>query len=300
MDIFTLKLAFRKAKKYIDSFVIPQGAISVPVPRDQLAQDVRDSLAKADDEPGLRHREIQEAIQVEAEARQREVEELNGEIRKTNESLGQPNEAIWGKAATDEIPAKQGLLNGPGGEGLVPALGKRVSALEGADTSGERFALRSDGFLLRLSLPGIVNIPPGTAADLLASAVLPSSVTLSANTDLGEWGLSGAALVFPAYEFYTDYNISVRLSGDAGGGGVQPREFTVQLVRQILGTVAAKSATVKVANTDLEANAFNFMTFTNTLADPFIDGGVRFVLSNTSGEQITLSQIDIVIKGTRH
>ena len=29
-------------------------------------------------------------------------------------------------------------------------------------------------------------------------------------------------------------------------------------------------------------------------------GGVHFVLSNTSSEQITLSQIDLVIKGTRH
>ena len=31
-----------------------------------------------------------------------------------------------------------------------------------------------------------------------------------------------------------------------------------------------------------------------------IGGGVRLVLNNTSGEQITLSQVDVVIKGAAY
>jgi len=42
------------------------------------------------------------------------------------------------------------------------------------------------------------------------------------------------------------------------------------------------------------------LTYTNDVTDSFIDGGVRLVLNNTSGEQITLSQVDVVIKGAAY
>ena len=74
----------------------------------------------------------------------------------------------------------------------------------------------------------------------------------------------------------------------------------MQLIRQNTGTVAGTVSAVKVQNTTLNAQRFNFSTWTLNTSDPFIDGGVRIVLNNTSGEQITISQVDVVIKGVRY
>ena len=334
MDLLTIQLAFKKAKKYIDSFVIPQGAISVPIPRDQLAQDVRNSLSNADNEPDLRHKEITEALGKEADNRQSQIEKVTSEQQKTNavvEAIHTSTYAgIFSGGIGDDIlinvdkfsttaqtiaPGKTMIFDSEGsiavytGGGLldlstvignvIPVRIKSKASADG-DSSPTMFMRRIDGFFLRLSRMGIINIPPGTIGDLLANFVLPDNIALSAHINKSEWSMNGSALVFPKYAGYTDYNISVRIYGDAGGTAQEIREFQVLMVRQRDGSTAAKSGLVKVTNTDLEANAFNFLTYTNDVTDSFIDGGVRLVLNNTSGEQITLSQVDVVIKGAAY
>ena len=125
---------YAKLKKYVESFVIPQGAISVPIPRNLLAQSVRDSLDSADREPAVRHQEITDAINVEANARQGEVDQLNAALSNTNASLNTANGVIWGTA---ERP--MGILNGPHGTGMITELenmigdvDNRVAAIEKA------------------------------------------------------------------------------------------------------------------------------------------------------------------------
>jgi hypothetical protein len=122
---------------------------------------------------------------------------------------------------------------------------------------------------------------------------------VSANTDIGDWSLSGGALVFPAFDGYTNYTIDVRLNGTIGGGGGVVTEFTVQLRRQTGGTIVARRGVIKVNNV-LEARAISFDTYTLDTTDPFIVGGVRIEINNDSGNPINLTQADVVIKGNRH
>ena len=316
MDLITLALA----KKYTDANVIAGG----------VTTGMLNSAISS--EANSRNQQITQAITQEANNRQGQVNELNGEIRKADDQATLATSAIWGTSATETDPPKKGILNGPGGSGLITDLDKRIVKLEDASPEGgasamklinnavggmvlvadengqatetdipaDNVSLRSDGFIMRLSRPGVINIPPGVNAELLSGFNIQDNVTLSANTNLTDWSMNGVALVFPAFDGYTDYFIDVRLYGDVGGGAVQVREFTVQLVRMLAGTVAQERGIVKVQNTSLSANSVNFSTYTLNTSDPFIDGGVRVVLNNTSGEQITISQVDVVIKGVRY
>jgi len=208
---------------------------------------------------------------------------------------------VWmpGKTLVFDAMGTVGVyIGGPGGPSAnvdpLPVLTKSVpTAGDGA------LARRDDGFLLKFSRTGIINIPPGTSEDLLDGVAI-ENITVHANADLSMWGMNDNALVFPAFGEYVAYLLEVRLDGDTGGAGGQPREFTVSLVRQVAGTTVVKAGIVKLDNTDLKANSVNFSTWTKGVDDPYIDGGVRVVLNNTSGQQITLSQVDLVIKGTRH
>ena len=87
-------------KRYIHSYVVPPGAVPLPLPRNQLAPDVQATLESADNEPAARRREITEAITTEANARQGQNEAFSNELRNTNTVLA------GARTANSPIPLK--------------------------------------------------------------------------------------------------------------------------------------------------------------------------------------------------
>ena len=177
-----------------------------------------------------------------------------------------------------------------------------VFGLERPILNGNNVALSTDGFLFRLSrsFPSNINIGAGTRYNLLSSFNLATDIQLSANIDSSAWYLNNGTLIFPAIEGYVDYSYDIRLYGTVAGGGGSVRDFHIELVRQNAGTTASSRSVTLVGTTDLSSKSVVFETYTLDLTDPFIDGGVRTELNNTSGQQLSLSRIDVVIKGTRH
>ena len=168
-----------------------------------------------------------------------------------------------------------------------------------SDLDVDNISLRSDGFLLRLSRTFNTTIASGAIYNMLSTYNLANDVLLYANTQISDWQLISGALIFPALDGYTNYTIDVRLYGTIGGGGGTVTEFSVQLTRQTAGTVAAERGVIKV-DSNLAAKAVTFESYTLDLTDPFIDGGVRIEINNTSGSSISLTRADVVIKGTKH
>lgn len=65
-----------RVKSWAKKYVIPTNAVPLPLPRNQLAADVQQSLTKADNEPTARHTEIQAAIDTEAQDRQGQIDQV--------------------------------------------------------------------------------------------------------------------------------------------------------------------------------------------------------------------------------
>jgi len=319
IDVTTLALAKKFAREHVAENAIGGGATTGML-------EAAISL-----EAQTRHDEIAQAVTLEADARQGQVEALNAQIQATNEvlegvhtvTLNSPlprtvgeiqNVALdsltetlrqdrWmpGKTQIFDINGTQGVyIGGAGGPraGIDP-LPIMIKSFSGSETDGE-YAKRSDGFLLRLSREAPIQIASGSRASLLATFSLANNVLLSANTTAANWQLNSGALVFPAWANWMDCVIDIRLSGTMGGGQGSIREFSIELVRDRDNSVAAEQGVIKVANPDLSSKAIIFESYTIGADDPFIDGGVRIELNNTAGQAINLTRIDVVIKCSRH
>lgn len=132
--------------------------------------------------------------------------------------------------------------------------------------------------------------------NLLTTVDLATDVPFEANLAKSNYSIADGALKLPTSNGYVDYSIEVRLSGTFGGGENTSREFGVQLQRSD-GTIITEKSAVKVAGNDLSKRAIVFETYTNTETDPFIAGGLKLVINNTSGQTLNITGCDILIKG---
>jgi len=161
-------------------------------------------------------------------------------------------------------------------------------------------AYTSDGFFLRLSIPNLNQNLTSTPWSILQGRTM-SSVTLSANTDLGDWSIGpNGELIFPNFgQTYTNYTIDVRVSGTSAVAGNNSAELVADLYRQVAGTVASsRGAVLTNAAPNLSMKSIVFNTYTLDQTDPFIAGGVQIRLA--CGVQATATQVDIIISGNKH
>jgi len=170
--------------------------------------------------------------------------------------------------------------------------------------NGETPALRSDGYLFRISraltTPMVIN--PGGRSGLLQGFTFPDNIEHMANTIAEDWNITPAgALVFKALDGYVDLTIDVRLTGTiAGVGPGNLGTFSVEMRRPVAGvdTIASERDTINMGT--LDAKSICFETYTHTITDPFITDGVQFILNNTSASAITITGITVVVKGQKH
>lgn len=94
---------------------------------------------------------------------------------------------------------------------------------------------------------------------------------------------------------YNDIAIDIRLTGTIAGSANTAREFLIELQRSD-STVIEKKSVIKVATNDISNRGISFNTFTNTTADPFISGGLKLILNNTSGQTVTVTGVSVLIK----
>ena len=214
-----------------------------------------------------------------------------------SDSKGQ---AIESNLAIDDI----GLLIPAPVTGMVLEADATGQAIESSLAISD-IALLKDKFALRLSSGAInVSVPNGSSYQLLQGMTM-SNITISANVDPSDWAINamgapnpGTALVFPAWSGWVDYRIDVRLTGTCNVSGNVIQEFSVALQRQIANTTAAAQGLMVSGNSNnLTMKSVLFSSYTNSLTDPFIQGGVQLRLNNTMGDTIVLTQVDVIING---
>jgi len=239
-----------------------------------LFQDLQDALAQesANRQGGLEalNSEIGKS-NVAISQKQAQIEELNSAIVAAAQQATLATNAIWGE------PDKPGILNGPYGHGTA--------------------ALRSDGFLLRLSRQVGLTVPDTNPVYLLAGFSIPESVVLASNVDPSAFSLVNGCLVFPAYDGYIDYTVDVRITGSMNAPAGTPREYWLYMARERDGSIAQTLGNVVISGNVLPAKATVFNTYTRTKSDPFIDGGVNIMFSNLTSYPMDISQVDVIVKG---
>ena len=167
--------------------------------------------------------------------------------------------------------------------------------------------LKKIATLLRVTKTGLnETISTGTQKDLLSLVSLTGTsdnVVTVANIEATDFNLTSGALKLPNYttkgytSAYCDYSISVRLTGTIAGNVNTAREFSIELQRAD-NTLLERKAVIKVNDTTLTSRGTVFDTYTLGADDPFIENGLRLVLNNNSGQQITLNGISVIIKCT--
>lgn len=105
------------------------------------------------------------------------------------------------------------------------------------------------------------------------------------------------ALLFPPFRNYTDYKIRVQLQGTITGASGADRQFNIELRRGADNSLVLADYVVKIDGNDLTGLTRLYTSFVNGLSDPFITGGLRIVLNNTSGTSITLTGFSLLIQG---
>jgi len=197
-----------------------------------------------------------------------------------------------------------GLLIPDPATGMVLEADVTGQAIE-SDLAISDIALLKDKFALRLSSGAInVSVPNGATYQLLQGMTM-SNITLSANVNPSDWAINamsapnpGTAIVFPAFSGWVDYRIDVRLTGTCNVSGNVIQEFSVALQRQNANTTAAAQGLMVSGNSNnLTMKSVLFSSYTNSLTDPFIQGGVQLRLNNTMGDTIVLTQVDVIING---
>ena len=165
--------------------------------------------------------------------------------------------------------------------------------------------LKKIATLLRVTKTGLnETISTGTQKDLLSLVSLTGTsdnVVTVANIEETDFNLTSGALKLPNYttkgytSTYCDYSINVRLTGTIAGDVNTSREFSVELQRAD-NTLIERKAVIKVNDTTITSCGTMFDTYTLGADDPFIENGLRLVLNNTSGQEITLTGLIILIK----
>lgn len=167
--------------------------------------------------------------------------------------------------------------------------------------------LKKIATLLRVTKTGLnETISTGTQKDLLSLVSLTGTsdnVVTVANIEATDFNLTFGALKLPNYttkgytSTYCDYSINVILTGTIAGNVNTAREFSIELQRAD-NTLLERKAVIKVNDTTLTSRGTVFDTYTLGADDPFIENGLRLVLNNNSGQQITLNGISVIIKCT--
>jgi hypothetical protein len=83
---------FAAIRSWAKTWVIPSNAIQYPISRSGLTPDIQQSLDRAD--ASASQTQLTQAITTEANARQKEVEDLNAEIQNTNQALANTGQAL--------------------------------------------------------------------------------------------------------------------------------------------------------------------------------------------------------------
>jgi len=205
-------------------------------------------------------------------------------------------QGIQGEPGQQGAQGEQGLtgIQGPQGPSGVVAL----------EEGGEAVAFRSDEFSLRWGKDVSITIPANseTRTNLIAQLDLINDLEFAENIDPSLFTKTATnRMLFPGFDGAIRYFVDVRLTGtiaSVGPGSVTA--FFVEMTRPAESTPIAR--TVDSPNTgSLDSKGFLFKTYTRTLNDPFIrsDSGVQWNLYNPSASAITITNIDLLIDGTR-
>lgn len=112
---------------------------------------------------------------------------------------------------------------------------------------------------------------------------------------------SARLLKFPAINELCNYQIQLTINGTIGGSNGTPREFKIQLQRQLPTLFTKSTGIVKVDNNTLtDRNNPPILTFTNGATDPFITNGIQIQLNNTTSQNITITSFSLNIQGSRN
>lgn len=160
-------------------------------------------------------------------------------------------------------------------------------------------------FIVRFQRTGLTQtVANGATYNLMTSMAL-NAPTMIASYNIPAsslWNLTSGVLKLhatatdPAKTKYTSYSIAVRITAAISGVVDSAKMFTVGLVRPN-GTVLASNEILNMDSGPQYPYVSNFETYTFDVTDPFIVDGLTLILNNTTGSTITISAIDILIKG---
>jgi|GEM_PF-5048936 len=226
---------------------------------------------------------------------------FSGIYRKADGSLVDmfSGEIVSASQIKHNLPPFNGVfLDKDGNRRCISELGG--GAGDGIDTS--KFALRSDGQVLRMRISGLNQVISATPWAFLQGRTLESIVIpAQTNADLGQWGIDPAtgALTFPSIDAYVKYDIDIRISGTSSIAGNNSAAIICEMLRLNAQTVAIRGrTTVTGAISVLDMESIFIPTFSMDAQDPYIVGGV--VPRLFSGVSGNITQIDIVIQKQRH
>lgn len=151
-------------------------------------------------------------------------------------------------------------------------------------------------FMLQLNRVTNRTIPNGDILELIPLFNLAIDVQKVANISTTDFEIVTNSLKLPNLNRYVGYNITYTLLGTISGGAGVAREFKVEL-RRFDNSLVRNSPVIKIVDNQLEGRGTAINTYTFDSTDPFITGGLKLVLNNTSGQSITLTGVNMLIQG---
>lgn len=138
----------------------------------------------------------------------------------------------------------------------------------------------------------------GSTHNLLLDIVLPTDVVSISGRPTTDYSLSSGVLKLPIPRYNPDatYLFEIRLQGTISGSSNTSREFSIQLQRASDSSIVSNKSIIKIEGNSLDNRSALYMSFTKTNTDPFIVGGLQFILNNTSGANISLTGFDFLIE----
>jgi hypothetical protein len=123
------------------------------------------------------------------------------------------------------------------------------------------------------------------------------SLPLVLDTTISNIGIdrTGNVFKFPEKTQRTQVVFRIRLNGTIGGSSGTSREFYVQTRRPDATTLVGSKSSVKVTGTSISNRDIELLSYTGGATDRFTTEGVIVGPSNSSGQIITLTAVNLAI-----
>lgn len=142
-----------------------------------------------------------------------------------------------------------------------------------------------------LSWTGVSAVSDGIFRDFFALSGIAIEPGGTIGLILDQQGIKFPALVKPSQVLFT-----TRITGVITGSSQVSREWRIQTRRMNGVTVVGSVADLKINGTDIDHRDKSLVSFTAGVTDPFSVEGVILGLLNSSGQEITLTSVRVLVQ----